>query len=106
MIFEIIRYHPIRFGTVFEQALWECSSYPTRNRTPEPLYRRPILSRLLFIFLIFVGPRAHFRHGSSLGFEPISLCWYLFYRVFESFYVKLLFVLNFRIKNISCQKCL
>ena len=68
--------------------------------------RRPILSGLLFVFLIFVGPQTHLHHGPSLGFEPISLCWHLFYRVFESFCVKLLFLLNFCIKNVSCQKCL
>ena len=33
------------------------------------------------------GPRTHCWRGSSLGLEPVSLCWYLFYRVSESFCV-------------------
>ena len=41
MIFEIIKYHSIRFGTIFERVLWGYSSHPTRNRTPELLNLLP-----------------------------------------------------------------
>ena len=63
--------------------------------------RHPILYGLLCLFSFLIWPRAHLWQDSSLGLEPIPLCHYLFYRVFESFCFNYYFVLMF-VLYINC----
>ena len=83
------------------------SFYPipvSQQRVKRGSCRCPILSGLLFVFLIFVEPWAHLCQGSSLGIEPIPLCC-LSYLLSRFAFNCLSFLLNFLYLNILHQKC-